>query len=89
MVGNLKLVRLLSTLTLSLLLLVLPACIRYVPREEGTDTAGRQEESVTESVAPDIEDGKDTEPEQSTDDAIETDSKGFSNLPQDDQTKRY
>ena len=82
MVGYLKHTQLLSALTLLLRLLSLSACVHFISRDEGSGEGG---ETVTESFAADTEGA--SEPD--TDTGVETDSQGFPNLPEDDQTKRY
>ena len=80
MAGALKHIRPLIMLTV-LLLLSLSACITYVPREDGTDATDVSDSMVASTESEKTPDGTVTE--------IETDSKGFPNLPEDDQTKRY
>ena len=81
MAGHLKIVRRFAMLMALLLSISLSACITYLPREEGSGTGGTQSETETESEA--------EETDNATDKGIETDSKGFPNQPEDDQTKRY
>ena len=87
MVGYLKHTRSLAVLTVLLLIFSLSACITYVPRDNDTDTEGLQQVEETESSAADTEGEKEAETSRET--GIETDSKGFPNLPEDDRTKRY
>lgn len=87
MVGDLKHTRPLAVLTVLLLMFSLSACITYLPRGDGTDTEETQPVTETEASAEETESEKNTETSRET--GIETDAKGFPNLPEDDLTKRY
>jgi hypothetical protein len=88
MAGYLKYTRHLAMLTVLSLLLSLSACITFVPAENPNDTGDAQTAEVTEKSTVDEAESEKT-PDGGTDNGIETDSKGFPNLPEDDQTKRY
>ena len=86
MVGHLMRIRWFAVAAALLLMLSLCACVTYVPREEGTLGGASQENTESEST-PDTEDVTESDTEGAT--QTETDSKGFPNLPEDGQTKRY
>ena len=89
MAGYLRQNRILAVLTVLLLLLCFCSCFTYVPRDGGTVERGTQAGTQAESTAKETETHAETDTDARDEGGVETDSKGFPNLPEDDQTKRY